>query len=411
MYFSRLIALSALALNFSYLIAVAQDSPLNGAWAALDKNSPGLEAKACAAVAKFGLARLSGNTIGEVVAFTSNKRLDFGGYADTESTHISMTREPSGNYVFRDRWYDDGEGGGREGLKVKTYSAKIIDPLKLEIREGKIRTHYVKCVPPTVTALRGPDNSRPPQKAETGEMSTENRSSDNARSPQIAETQQTTSPKSNSGNPQTSEVMKPQEPIANKPSVSNSHVSQRAEVQEASTTKFRGLFIGMTRSDVEKLGSGDFLVKFEKADPKANPCNGSKEASCQIANSMGLFKQSNKATITLKNNDKACAEVIFDKDERVDQMTFSKCFFGASDLEFQPFAQAIVNNYNISNLSCKSDLDSPLAREYARSGVGPSNPRTCSGLAKTGEKVTVTTGGFIQPDMTVEKTVEKPTFN
>jgi len=167
----------------------------------------------------------------------------------------------------------------------------------------------------------------------------------------------------------------------------------------------------MTRSDVEKLASSDFVVKFEKADPKADPCNGSKEASCQLANSMGLFKQSNKATFTSRANNRACAEVIFDKDEKVDQMTFSKCFFGASDLEFQPFAQAIVNNYNISSLSCKSDLDSPLARQYAREGVGPSDPRTCSGLAKTGEKVTITTGGFIQPDMTVEKTVEKPNFN
>lgn len=64
-----------------------------------------------------------------------------------------------------------------------------------------------------------------------------------------------------------------------------------------------------------------------------------------------------------------------------------------------------------SNVSCKSDLDSRLAREYAREGVGPSDPRTCTGLARTGEKATITTGGFVQPDKTVQKVSEKPTFN
>src|SRR6476620_7366991 len=96
----------------------------------------------------------------------------------------------------------------------------------------------------------------------------------------VAEAQQTPSVKSNVGNPQPSEAERGPEATVSAPSV-----VQKSEVQAASTTKFRGLFIGMTRSDVENLGN-DFLVKFEKADPTANPCNGSKEASCQIANSM-----------------------------------------------------------------------------------------------------------------------------
>ena len=167
----------------------------------------------------------------------------------------------------------------------------------------------------------------------------------------------------------------------------------------------------MARSDIEGLANSELVVKFENADPKANPCNGSKEASCQLANSLGLFKQSNKATFSSKGSNKVCAEAIFGKNETVDQLNLSSVFFGASDLEFQPFAQAIVSNYGVNNVSCKSDLDSPLARQYAREGVGPSDPRTCTGLAKTGEKVTITTGGFLQPDMTVEKALEKPTFN
>ena len=106
-------------LGISCLAARANQMPFEGAWALVNSNFPGSEVRACAAVAKFGLARLSGNAAdAEVIAFTSTKRLDFGGYADDESTHISMSREPSGGYVFRDRWYDDGEGGGRAGLII-----------------------------------------------------------------------------------------------------------------------------------------------------------------------------------------------------------------------------------------------------------------------------------------------------
>src|SRR5437899_623614 len=93
------------AISVSCLPARADQMPFEGAWAPVNSNFPGSEARACAAVAKFGLARLSGNSDGEVIAFTSTKRLDFGGYADDESRHVSMTREPGGGYVFRDRWY------------------------------------------------------------------------------------------------------------------------------------------------------------------------------------------------------------------------------------------------------------------------------------------------------------------
>jgi hypothetical protein len=151
--------------------------PFEGSWAPVSSNFPGSEVKACAAVAKFGLARLSGNADDvEIIAFTSTKRLDFGGYADDESSHISMTGDSGGGYIFRDRWYDDGEGGGRARLKTKTYAVRMIDPLNLEITEGKVRTRYVKCVPSTAvhasTAARprshqGPGPVRPPQVAET----------------------------------------------------------------------------------------------------------------------------------------------------------------------------------------------------------------------------------------------------
>lgn len=391
-----------LALGATRLPASAEELPFGGAWAAVNKNLPGAERAACSAVAKFGLARLSGNTAGEIMAFIPGKRLDFGGYADTESVHVSIGRSPDGSYVFRDRWYDDGEGGTREGYKIKTYAVRLLDPARLEIQEGKFRVEYVKCGPSIAAASQARGASIPSPRAD---MSTQS-----AVPTQSTSSSPTTFTNAGVGISQNAEAVKVQEPAATVPAVPSPQVAQKSP-EATTSTKFRGLFIGMTRSDIEGLANSDFAVKFESADPKANPCNSSNDASCRLANSMGLFKQSNKAIFNPKGSNKVCAEAIFGKDEKVEQLNFGKCFFGASDLEFQPFAQAIVNNYSINSVSCKSDLDSPLARQYAREGVGPSDPRTCTGLARTGEKVTITTGGFVQPDMTVEKASEKPTFN
>ena len=396
------VLLGALALGMTHhLPASAEELPFGGAWAAVNKNLPGIERTACAAVAKFGLARLSGNTAGEIMAFVPGKRLDFGGYADTESVHVSIVRSPDGSYVFRDRWYDDGEGGTREGYKIKTYAVRLLDPMRLEIQEGKFRVQYVKCAPSIVAASQVPGTSIPSPSTNMRAQSAASRWS--AGSPR-------TVANSGVGISQNTGAGKVQAPAASAPAAPRLQVAQNSS-KASNSTKFRGLFIGMTRTDIEGLANSEFVAKFESADPKTNPCNSSKEVSCRLANSLGLFKQSDKAIFSPKGSNKVCAEAIFGKDGKVEQLNFSKCFFGASDLEFRPFAQAIVSNYGIDDVSCKSDLDSPLAREYAREGVGPSDPRTCTGLARTGEKVTITTGGFVQPDMTVEKAGEKPTFN
>jgi hypothetical protein len=61
--------LSVIGILFSTSVH-AHGYPVSGAWAAIDKTMPGIEVKACAAFTKFGLQKLSGNTIGEIVFFT-----------------------------------------------------------------------------------------------------------------------------------------------------------------------------------------------------------------------------------------------------------------------------------------------------------------------------------------------------
>src|ERR1035437_9106738 len=121
--------------------AQAQEYPVSGAWAYIDKNMPGIEVKAT----KFGLRKLSGNTVGEIVVFADGKRYDFGGYADTESANLSVQKLSDGSFKVTDRWYDDGEGGSRIGFKKKTYFVKPIDSNTIEISDPASRIRYAKC--------------------------------------------------------------------------------------------------------------------------------------------------------------------------------------------------------------------------------------------------------------------------
>jgi hypothetical protein len=108
-----------------------------GAWVYLDPNFPGQEKQACAAFQKFGLAKLSGNSVGDLIYIDSTRRLNFGGYADDEWQHLSVKLNPDGSYTFRDSWHDDGETGSRPGKKIKSYTVRQIGSETLEVTEGK----------------------------------------------------------------------------------------------------------------------------------------------------------------------------------------------------------------------------------------------------------------------------------
>jgi hypothetical protein len=129
--------------------------PVDGAWATVTNNLPGNEVKACEAFHKFGVRNLSGSAVGEIVVFFGKKRLDFGGYADTESTNVSVEAKPNGQFRIVDQYYDDGEGGVRPGLKKRMYLLKLVNAATLEIFEGQHISRYVKCVSKNADSVSG----------------------------------------------------------------------------------------------------------------------------------------------------------------------------------------------------------------------------------------------------------------
>lgn len=114
-------------------VSVSAELSVGGAWAAIDKNTPGIEVKACEAFVRFGIRKLSGNTVGEIIVFEAGKRYDFGGYADSQSTNLSVQKLSDGSFKVTDRWYDDGEGDTRPGPKRKSYVLRMVDQTTIEI--------------------------------------------------------------------------------------------------------------------------------------------------------------------------------------------------------------------------------------------------------------------------------------
>lgn len=95
----------------------ASGYPVDGAWALVGNGSAPEEARktraACDAYRKLGVQKLKGILVHELVVFAGNKRIDFGGYADSESTNLSVAASPNGAFKIVDRYFHDGEDGGR----------------------------------------------------------------------------------------------------------------------------------------------------------------------------------------------------------------------------------------------------------------------------------------------------------
>jgi len=129
--------------------AIADDYPVKGAWVYMSSGDPpSTQKKACEAYGRLGLSKLTGDAIGgsEIIVFRGSKRYNFGGYADDMTPNISIRRLSDSSFDVVDRWYSDGEGGGRPGPRKRRYVLKIVDSNTIEIKEGRYPSaKYLKC--------------------------------------------------------------------------------------------------------------------------------------------------------------------------------------------------------------------------------------------------------------------------
>jgi hypothetical protein len=91
--------------------------------------------------------------------------------------------------------------------------------------------------------------------------------------------------------------------------------------QDVKATKFKGLYIGMSKTEAVALRR-DFGETVQIIEGGADLAYGT------------------------------CSVIYLDESSHVNMMILKKCFFGANDMSDSQFSQAIMTNYGIQSLEC-----------------------------------------------------------
>ncbi len=154
----RILAATAIRLSlipaFSTL-AVADNYPVSGAWARLDKTAPKSALESC-----LSYNRDTKNVVGNVIVFNGRQKREFnGGYLEDETVaNISVKRIGPNEFKLVDRYYEDGEDGTSSGYRKRSYRMVIGDD-QLSIAEGNSGPSvYASCAKLASAQVQRPKN-------------------------------------------------------------------------------------------------------------------------------------------------------------------------------------------------------------------------------------------------------------
>ena len=136
-------ALAIAVSSFSFS-ASAQTYPINGVWVAMDHSRfPESKVGACLALKTFGVDAVFSGSLPTVIIFAGGKRFEVRGNYHGEQVITSVKSTVSGDFRIT-------ESLGRRGKWLpwaykQSYYLKIVDPMIIEITEGKVSTRFFKC--------------------------------------------------------------------------------------------------------------------------------------------------------------------------------------------------------------------------------------------------------------------------
>jgi hypothetical protein len=121
----------------------ADEYPVAGVWAEVNQPTRIDVAASCESYLKNPKAPK-----GHIAVFKGSRRTDFnGGYLEEETVNNIAVRKGGPNeFLVIDNYYDDGEGGGRAGLKRRSYKLRLLSPDKIEVKEGNYpSSQFMRC--------------------------------------------------------------------------------------------------------------------------------------------------------------------------------------------------------------------------------------------------------------------------
>jgi hypothetical protein len=170
--------------------------------------------------------------------------------------------------------------------------------------------------------------------------------------------------------------------------------TQLAVAQDGPGTKFRGLYINMTKTEAEAGLSKEYSFSTDK------------EGYMSIR-----FLDEKKRNP--KDSDDICAAAHFDSSNRIDTLSLWPCFFNAADMSFDTFIQEVSKSYSFPKLNCTLEPPDPVDVELYRQSQGllgsrPTMTRRCKGFTSLGELIDFTSGALMVSRRTQ---AQRPTFN
>ena len=133
----------AIAVSLFSFSASAQTYPVSGVWVAMDSRFPGSKVGACLALKTFGVDAIFNGSLPTVIIFANGKRFELRGNYHDEQVITSVKS-------IADNSFRVAESLGRRGrwlpwIHKQSYYLKIVDPMIIEITEGKVSTRFFKC--------------------------------------------------------------------------------------------------------------------------------------------------------------------------------------------------------------------------------------------------------------------------
>ena len=140
--FNNRLSVAIVGLLFSFA-ASAQSYPVSGVWVAMDNHFSGSKATVCLTLKTFRIDALVDESFPKLMIFADGKRYEAWGDYQAEETIRSIKSASDGG--FRITESPRKHGRWPPWSKKLTYTLKIVDPMTIEITEGKVITQFFKC--------------------------------------------------------------------------------------------------------------------------------------------------------------------------------------------------------------------------------------------------------------------------
>jgi hypothetical protein len=125
--------------------ALAQDYPVSGVWVATDDRTPGSNGGACFTLKVLGIESIFDGTLPTILIFSDGRRIELRAAHHYQQSIRSIKSLADGGFRIeempskRSRWFPWSKG------RSYSYSLRTVDPVTIEVDDGKRATRFVKC--------------------------------------------------------------------------------------------------------------------------------------------------------------------------------------------------------------------------------------------------------------------------